>query len=346
MAIKVNIPSGQNAVTISGLYQWDYGQVLEIESIDLGTMIGEVHFACSSMSEAIVVSCNFTNGVGTVTIPDECLEQPSTITAWVYEIAGTQGRTRKAITIPVTARTRPSAGHDIPTEITDQYTQLITNVNETIDKLENGQIAVKKAETATNAASATTAGNASTANRAITADSAKCAISDKNGNIIHETYETKARNKTCFYSVDHTKKLHKGATIYLGEIPADKGVADIVSVGLRGNIVLPTIIDGFDPMGVLSFSGAKVYYDTAATENPFYTTATGHIYSGGTFIASMHVVVYEQNEKLYLRVDDGFYSAYKYQDGGGVTCGVENLPSSAPTNNYGFTLSTVCICFV
>lgn len=175
MAIKVNIPNDRNTATIDGLYQWDYGQVLEIESTDLGTMIGEVHFACSSMSEAIVVSCNFTNGVGTVTIPNDCLEQSSTITAWVYEIAGTQGRTRKAITIPVTARTRPSAGHDIPTEITDQYTQLITNVNETIDKLENGQIAVKKAETATNAASATTAGNASSANYAVSAGSADIA---------------------------------------------------------------------------------------------------------------------------------------------------------------------------
>ena len=172
MAIKVNIPNGQNTATVSGLYQWDYGQVLEIESTDLGNMIGEVHFACSSMSEAIVVSCNFTEGVGTVTIPDECLEQSSTISAWIYEIAGTQGRTRKVVTIPVTARTRPSAGRDIPTEISDQYTQLITEVNEAIDKLENGQVIAKKAETATKADSATTAGNASTANYAVSAASA------------------------------------------------------------------------------------------------------------------------------------------------------------------------------
>ena len=170
MAIKVNIPYGQHTATVSGLYQWDYGQELEIESADLGTMIGEVHFACSSMSEAIVVSCNFVGNVCTVTIPNECLEQSSTITAWIYEIAGTQGRTRKVITIPVIARTRPSSGHDIPTEITDQYPQLITNVNGAIDKLESGQIPVKKAETATNAVSATSAGNASTATRAISAE--------------------------------------------------------------------------------------------------------------------------------------------------------------------------------
>lgn len=172
MAIKVNIPSGQNTATVSGLYQWDYGQVLEIESTDLGNMIGEVHFACSSMSEAVVVSCNFTEGLGSVTIPDECLEQSSNITAWIYEISGTQGRTRKVITIYVTARTRPSVGQDIPTEISNRYTELITEVNEAVDKLENGDVVVKKAKEATTATTATSAGNASTATRALSAGSA------------------------------------------------------------------------------------------------------------------------------------------------------------------------------
>ena len=172
MAIKAKILSGQNTTTVDELYQWDYGQVLEIESIDLGNMIGEVHFACPSMSEAIVVSCNFTEGLGSVTIPDECLEQSSTINAWIYEIDGTQGRTRKVITIPVTPRMRPSVSRDIPTEISDRYTQLITEVNEAINKLENGQTIVKKAETATKADSAITAGNASTSNYAITAGTA------------------------------------------------------------------------------------------------------------------------------------------------------------------------------
>lgn len=172
MAIKVNIPNGQNTASISGLYQWDYGQELEIESTDLGNMIGEVHFACSSMSEAIVVSCNFTNNIATVPIPNECLEQSSTITAWIYEISGPQGRTRKTVTIHVTPRTRPSAGHDIPTEISDKYTELITEVNEAVDKLENGDVIAKKATEADRAITATSAGNASTANRAISAGEA------------------------------------------------------------------------------------------------------------------------------------------------------------------------------
>lgn len=181
MSIKVNIPSGQNTATVSGLYQWDYGQVLEIESADLGNMIGEVHFACSSMSEAVVVSCNFTEGIGSVAIPDECLEQSSNITAWIYEISGTQGRTRKVITIYVTARTRPSVGQDIPTEISNRYTELITEVNEAINALKNGDVVVKKATEAVTASTATSAGNASTANHAMSADTATKATKDTLG---------------------------------------------------------------------------------------------------------------------------------------------------------------------
>lgn len=176
MAIKALFPAGQDQITVSGLYQWDYGQMLEIESIDIGSEVVEVHFACSNMSEAIVRPCTFTVGVGTVAIPDDCLEQASPITAWVYEIEGTQGRTRKVITLPITARTRPSVGRDIPQEISNRYTELITEVNEAVDALESGNIVAKKAEHATLADKATSAGNASSANYAVSAGSADTAI--------------------------------------------------------------------------------------------------------------------------------------------------------------------------
>lgn len=172
MAIKALFPTGQDAITVSGLYQWDYGQVLEIESVDMGSEIVEVHFACTSMTEAIVRSCNFSNGVGKVTIPDDCLEQSTPITAWIYEIEGTQGKTRKVITLPVIARTRPSIARDIPAEISNRYTELITEVNEAVDALENGNVTVKQAQNATAADSAKTAGNASTANYATNSGSA------------------------------------------------------------------------------------------------------------------------------------------------------------------------------
>lgn len=171
MALKATFTTGSNTTTVTGLYQWDYGQELEIESGDLETEIVEIHFASSKMSEAIVRSCAFTNGVGSVTIPDICLEQQSTITAWIYRISDTQGHTLKTITLPITARVRPSKTREIPAEVSDRYTELITEVNETIEALEKGSITVAKSVDATNANHAASAGNAATANYATSAGS-------------------------------------------------------------------------------------------------------------------------------------------------------------------------------
>ena len=101
MAIKVNFSNNSNSTTVSGLYQWDYGQGLEIECVELGSEIMEVHFAYRGMAEAIVRSCSFSNGVGTVTIPDGCLEQTNDVVAWVYSVGSTQGHTVKTINLPI-----------------------------------------------------------------------------------------------------------------------------------------------------------------------------------------------------------------------------------------------------
>lgn len=204
MAIKVVFPTGTDSVSVSGLFQWDYGQVLEIESAELGSEIVEVHFACPSMNEAIVRPCSFSNGVGTVTIPDQCLEQTSKITAWIFKIEGTQGRTIKTITLSVTGRTRPSKTQDVPAENIDKYTELITEVNEAVEALESGNVKAAKAVNADNATHAATAGNAESANyatsagnanRAATAESViavptnlalSCAIEEGNGTALTE----------------------------------------------------------------------------------------------------------------------------------------------------------------
>lgn len=189
MAIKALFQSGNVEALTDSLYQWDYGQELEIEAVDLGTQEIEVHFACPNMTEAIVKPCYLAAGIGTVSIPDDCLEQSSTITAWIYEIVGTQGRTRKVVKIPVIARTRPSVGHDIPTEICDRYTELITAVNKALAELQSGDIVVKKATEAVTATTATSAGNASSASYAVSAGSANKATNDIDGialkNIVH-----------------------------------------------------------------------------------------------------------------------------------------------------------------
>ena len=203
MAIKVQFPDGVSTVAAKGLFQWDYGQALEIECAEIGSEVLEVHFACLNMTEAIVRVCTFSNGVGTVTIPDECLEQTSQITVWLYEVDGTQGHTIKTITISVTARTRPGKSRNIPEDYVDQYGQLIEEINEAIDAIENGSITAAfadiankadyatTAESATSATYATTAGNVSSADKASSADYATSA-----GKASTATYASSAGSAT------------------------------------------------------------------------------------------------------------------------------------------------------
>lgn len=169
MAIKVVFPTGGETATATGLYQWDYGQTLEIECAEINSEIIEVHFACPNMTEAIPRPCTFINGIGTVPIPDQCLEQENTITAWIYVIDDTQGRTIKTITLPITKRTKPIRTREVPTELVDKYAELLVEVGETIDALKNGNIKVAKA---TFADTANKANKADTAENAISATSA------------------------------------------------------------------------------------------------------------------------------------------------------------------------------
>lgn len=199
MAILVNFSAGETSVKTSSLHQWDYGQQLEIHSYDLPSLI-EVHFACQGMNEAVVHSCSVENGVAMVDIPNRCLEQTNPITAWVYEIDGTKGTTTKTITIPIIARIRPGKSAEIPQDVSDQYTDLITEVNEAIESLKSGKVVIDHATHATSADTATTAGNAASATHATSAenaqraeyakraDSASEAICDHFGDIISAKY--------------------------------------------------------------------------------------------------------------------------------------------------------------
>lgn len=195
MAIKAKIPSGQNYVRTSAMYQWDYGQTLEIEAENLPSLI-EVHFACRDMTEAVVHTCFVTdvveNGVekrvAVVDIPDRCLEQSSEITAWVYEIDGTAGRTIYSVSIPITARTRPARSESVPQHVQDTYTQLIDEVNELLEAMRGGTVNVGYASKAGVADKATTADTATSANTAGSTAFAVMATKDGVGNVIDGTY--------------------------------------------------------------------------------------------------------------------------------------------------------------
>jgi hypothetical protein len=144
MNVKATFPAGVTKLVAHGLHQWDYGQQLEIEYEGAPAAI-EVHFAYAGLRDAFVRTCAVINGKATVSIPDKCLEQTTPITAWVYEIEGARGTTTKTITLPVIQRARPKAGDEVPTEYIDKYAEALTAMNEIVEDLQNGEVAVKNA---------------------------------------------------------------------------------------------------------------------------------------------------------------------------------------------------------
>ena len=168
MITKVVFPKGETSVTIEPMHQWDYGRQLEIDVTGLPTVI-EVHFACQGMTEAIAYACGVKNGVITVPVPNGCLKQTTPITAWIYVYEGDCSKTVRTIIIPVTARTKPPEHEDIPDNVGDRYTEVITQMNAVVDGLRDGSTPVKSAETATTAEKATTATTAESATVATSA---------------------------------------------------------------------------------------------------------------------------------------------------------------------------------
>ena len=106
MAIKAVFPVGVASVTLKPLYQWDRGHTLEIHVSHTAPRVA-VHFSYPGIDEAIACTCAISDGVATAPIPDVCFEQSQPITAWVYVMSATHGKTTKKITIPIIQRTRP-----------------------------------------------------------------------------------------------------------------------------------------------------------------------------------------------------------------------------------------------
>lgn len=165
--------SGQTEIMVNGLHQWDYGRKLEIHALDLPAQV-EVHFACLGMREATVRTCAIINGVGSVTIPNECLEQSAPIMVWIYAITsgGTAGVTVKKAVLNIMERARPTSIGPEPEEVPSAYEQLSADVNKQIGSLKSGEVVVAKAETANTANGAERAFYADDAEHASTADTA------------------------------------------------------------------------------------------------------------------------------------------------------------------------------
>lgn len=87
-----------------GCYQWNYGQVLRFEGLDLPSTF-TVHF--SNTNEAGTAK-GATGRDNEVVIPDQYLTTGQNVYAWIFLHAGTDdGETVYSITIPVKKRPKP-----------------------------------------------------------------------------------------------------------------------------------------------------------------------------------------------------------------------------------------------
>ena len=94
---------GSHRVKADALWQWNKGQVLIFEDLELPSVY-EVHFANDVFGEA-------DPQIGTsegVLIPDQFFEVPASIYAWVYlHDASTDGETEYTVEIPINRRAKP-----------------------------------------------------------------------------------------------------------------------------------------------------------------------------------------------------------------------------------------------
>lgn len=139
-----------------GLWQWDYGQELRIQGLDLPAAV-EIHFALQESGGEAITRVGVTkDGVTTVPIPDSMLEGAGSskdyqIYAWVYLADPARGETVKRITMNVRARPKPEA-FEAPGD-TEIFREAIEAVNEAAERAEEaGKEAVSASSEAKEAA--------------------------------------------------------------------------------------------------------------------------------------------------------------------------------------------------
>lgn len=99
---------------VYGLWQWDYGQVLQIQGLSLDPAV-EIHFSIQETGGETTTRIGVTrDGVTDVPIPDSMLENGGTtqdydIYAWIYLADESSGETIKKITMKVKSRPKPQA---------------------------------------------------------------------------------------------------------------------------------------------------------------------------------------------------------------------------------------------
>lgn len=120
------------SVKTDPVYQWNYGQVLRIQGINLPSAV-EVHFSIPTSPEAKIRIGTTKDNVTDVVIPDTMLEQEETVSAYVYLTDEDSGTTTYTIRVPIKSRAKPEAFD--PPETKDIFEQALAQLCTDLDEL-------------------------------------------------------------------------------------------------------------------------------------------------------------------------------------------------------------------
>lgn len=132
----------ENYKKVTGLWQWDYGQVLRIQGLNLPKAV-EIHFSLQESGGEAKKRVGFTkDGVTDVVIPESMLENEESlgdydIFAFIYLTDDTSGQTEYKICMPVKPRPKPEA-FDKP-EDEEIFQETITAVRESAERAESAE---------------------------------------------------------------------------------------------------------------------------------------------------------------------------------------------------------------
>lgn len=114
-------------ITVDGLWQYDYGQRLQINGLNLPDVF-EVHLFWKGLEEAKVVTGYTENNKFYVDIPNESLKQRQAITVYIYLSTPETGKTVNTVMMFVNKRPEPEE-FEIPEDI-DLFHHTLTAVRE------------------------------------------------------------------------------------------------------------------------------------------------------------------------------------------------------------------------
>lgn len=229
------------------LYQYDYGQVLQLLGVDLPEAY-EVHFSNSPRGEA-KTAIGDEDGV---IIPDEYLLTGAPVYAWLYLHTGeTDGETEYRIIIPVIARAKPTDAEPTPVQ-QDAITQAIAALNRAVE--ETAQSADDAAGSAT--AAETALSGAQAAQTAAEASAAGAATSAS------ESAQSATRAATSAQAASNSASdAAQSASAASGSADEAERYADLAEQAAAEKGYMWFYIDE---------SGALIYQHTSNTEVDFY----------------------------------------------------------------------------